>query len=201
MRPFTRRLERRALLPFLQQQYTHIVDLSYFEEQQLFLESTGSLVLDRVAKIAYVNLSERACREVLDPWKKIMGYTAITFMAEDARQRPIYHTNVMMSLGSKLSVVCGEAIADTKQRQLVIESIQASDRLVLDISLEQLDNFCGNVIELGGNLVMSTRAYTAFTLQQREAISGLGLKIVHAPLTMIENIGGGSARCMIGELF
>jgi hypothetical protein len=201
MRPLNRRLERHDLLPLLRQYYSDIVDLSYFEDQNLFLESTGSLVLDRAFKIAYVNLSERAYREVLDVWARIMGYQTITFTAQDARQKPIYHTNVMMSIGTKIAVLCSSAISDDKQRQQVVDSLQASGRLLLDISWTQLDHFCGNVIELGHNLVMSTRAYDAFTLQQRELISGTGLKIVHAPLTMIEDIGGGSARCTIGELF
>jgi hypothetical protein len=200
----SRRLERRAeIVAALRESYPLVVDLTASEDQGRYLEGTGSLVIDARAKIVYASESSRTDPRLAEAWAERMGYELVIFRATDAAGRSIYHTNVVMSVGSEWAVVCAEAI-DPLDRSEVLATLAESGHETIDISREQMEAFCGNVLELesdtGGKLVvMSDRAFHAFTDEQREILESHA-ELVHADLTTIETHGGGSARCMIAEL-
>jgi len=183
---------------------SHLTDLSFFEQQQLFLEGTGSMVLDRTHKIAYACLSIRTDREVLENFAMLSGYEVVAFQAVDEHGFPIYHTNVMMCIGEKFVVVCLDSIKYTEDKIAVLESFKATKKTVIDISFDQMNHFAGNMLEVKnkeGNslLVMSEQALKALHGTQITALSAFS-KIVTAPLYTIEQNGGGSARCMLAEV-
>lgn len=183
---------------------SHLTDLSFFEQQHLFLEGTGSMVLDRTNKIAYACLSIRTDKEVLDNFAMLSGYEVVAFQAVDEHGFPIYHTNVMMCIGEKFAVVCLDSIKYTEDKIAVLESFKATKKTVIDISFDQMNHFAGNMLEVKnkeGNslLVMSEQALKALHGTQITALSAFS-KIVTAPLYTIEQNGGGSARCMLAEV-
>jgi len=204
MRPPSRRLERRAeIIDALRARYPEVVDLTAHEAEGRFLEGTGSLVIDEAARIVYASESPRTDRRLVEAWAQRLDYDPVIFRAFDAEGHPIYHTNVLLSVGSGWAVVCVEAI-DPLDRSEVLASLAETGHETIDISPEQMGAFCGNVLELenerGGKLVvMSDRAFHAFTDEQRAAL-GRHAELVHADLTTIEMHGGGSARCMLAEL-
>ncbi|MDF1869228.1 MAG: arginine deiminase-related protein [Phycisphaerales bacterium] len=180
------------------------LDLSGLEEDSEILEGTGSLVLDRVQGVAYGCVSPRTTESAVESWCDETGYSAFLFRASDRDGEPIYHTNVVMSVGSKLAVVCDESIADLEERENLIGMLQQNHRTVIRITMEQMRSFCGNILELvdqDSNTIfaMSSRAFAGFTAQQQQVMRQLG-KIVHVPIPTIENVGGGSVRCMIAEV-
>ena len=185
-----------------------LLDLTYYEKRNLFLEGTGSLILDRNEHLAYACQSPRTCEEVLEEWSSKMGYDYFLFHAEDMNGNPIYHTNVMMSVGEQLAVVCLDAITDIEERMSLIELLEESDKEIVEISLEQMNEFAGNMLQLHtvkeGELkyimVMSARAKDSLDQDQIEAIEKY-CKIVAPDLEFIERNGGGSARCMLAEIF
>ena len=185
-----------------------LLDLTYYEKRNLFLEGTGSLILDRNEHLAYACQSPRTCEEVLEEWSSKMGYDYFLFHAEDMNGNPIYHTNVMMSVGEQLAVVCLDAIKDIEERMSLIELLEESDKEIVEISLEQMNEFAGNMLQLhtvkDGELkyimVMSARAKDSLDQDQIEAIEKY-CKIVAPDLEFIERNGGGSARCMLAEIF
>lgn len=182
----------------------HLTDLSFFEQQDLFLEGTGSMVLDRTNKIAYACLSVRTSKEVLDNFALLTGYKVIAFEAIDQNNFPIYHTNVMMCIGEKFAVVCLESIKSTEDKITVLESFKATHKTVIDISFDQMNHFAGNMLEVQNKdgeslLVMSEQSLKALHGTQVTALSTFS-KIVTAPLYTIEQNGGGSARCMLAEV-
>jgi len=181
----------------------HREHYEFFEKDDQFLEGTGSLVLDRVNKIAYACISERTDRELLEDWCDRMGYTPHTFYAE-SNGKAIYHTNVMMAIASRLAVVCLECLPNKAER-LALRNSLAKDHEVLEITDEQVQSFAGNMLALKNNkgeelMVMSERALESLTPEQKKQIEKY-CRIIAAPIPMIENIGGGSARCMIAEIF
>ena len=184
------------------------MDLTSYEKRNLFLEGTGSLILDRNEHLAYACQSPRTCEEVLEEWSSKMGYDYFLFHAEDMNGNPIYHTNVMMSVGEQLAVVCLDAITDIEERMSLIELLEESDKEIVEISLEQMNEFAGNMLQLHtvkeGELkyimVMSARAKDSLDQDQIEAIEKY-CKIVAPDLEFIERNGGGSARCMLAEIF
>ena len=200
-----RRLEKRAdLIGSLMQDYPSLIDLSYLEKNNLFLEGTGSLIIDHASKIAYACLSKRTSMEALKEWEKVSGYTTITFSAKDETGFPIYHTNVIMTLAEKFVIVCEEAIVPS-DRNKILESLKSTGREIISISFEQTKMFCGNCIELLNRnkehlLIISEQARNAFTNDQIQTIEKSS-RIVFSDLSEIESIGGGGARCMIAELF
>ncbi|EHD21715.1 MULTISPECIES: citrulline utilization hydrolase CtlX [Brenneria] len=180
-------------------------DISHFEKQNKFLEGTGSLVCDHEKRIAYVCHSSRSSPEVMAELQKITGYQAVWFHAYDQCNQPIYHTNVMMSVGKKYAVVCLDAITDNHEAQQVKASLTASGKTIIAITHEQMKSFCANMLELksvGGVPVfaMSTQAWDAFSAEQKALLADYA-KIVRAPIGIIETLGGGGARCMIAEIF
>ena len=175
----------------------------FFEKEDQFLEGTGSLVLDRANKIAYACISERTDRELLEDWCDRMGYTPHTFYAE-SNGKPIYHTNVMMAIATKLAVVCLECLPNKAERIALKESL-AKDHEVVEITDMQVQSFAGNMLALKNNrgeelMVMSERALNSLSSEQKNEIEKY-CRIVAAPIPVIEDVGGGSARCMIAEIF
>ena len=203
-----RRLERNpAILNAISDQFLvkRCLDFSHYEQENLFLEGTGSMVLDRENKIAYACLSARTNEKVLADFGEKMGYTAIVFHANDNQGAAIYHTNVMMCIADRYAVVCLSSIPLADERKLIKEAIAGSGKKLIDISLEQLYHFAGNMLQLQNvdkkqMLVMSTQAYLSLSSVQQQELNSFNA-VIHAPLNSIESSGGGSARCMIAEIF
>ncbi|HEV8507419.1 MAG TPA: arginine deiminase-related protein, partial [Chitinophagaceae bacterium] len=180
------------------------VDLSYNESNKLFLEGTGSMVLDREKKLAFACLSPRTDKKVLDEFCEKMNYTAVIFHSVDENGQPIYHTNVMMCIADKYVVICLESIRDVKEKEQVIEAIQKTGKEIIEINYQQLNRFAGNMLQIENGkheklLVMSTQAFRSLSNEQVQKLSGYN-RIIHAPLNTIEINGGGSARCMMAEV-
>ena len=207
MQAENRRLERREdIISYLEDNFKvhHLVDLSRYEEQNKFLEGTGSMVLDRVNKIAYACLSPRTDNEVLNVFCGQSGYTSICFDAADEHGKAIYHTNVLMCVGSKFAVICWDSIANPHERLILKESLSSTQKEIIDISFEQMNQFSGNMLEVKNQLnetliVMSESAHTALNDGQRSTLEKYG-RLVYADIHTIENNGGGSARCMMAEV-
>jgi len=206
MKAINRRLERRPeIIEMLHSKYPNLIDLSRNEDRGLYLEGTGSIVLDNQNKKAYATLSERTSSNLIYEWSKKINYETITFSAYDSEGKLIYHTNVLLSIGEGFCILCTESISDTDELRLVRKSFKETNHEIIDISFEQLKNFCGNCIQLNNDngdrlLVMSTRAYNAFQPEQIKTIEKY-TQIIHTALDTIETYGGGGARCMIAELF
>jgi hypothetical protein len=202
-----RRQERRLdIIESLKKQYqvTKIIDLSFFEKENKFLEGTGSMVLDRENKIAYACLSARTHEEVLNEFCKQIGFEAIMFHAEDSQGLAIYHTNVMMCIATKFAIVCMDAVRNQQEQQLIKNTLSKTGKLLIEISLAQMNQFAGNMLELENMkgehfLVMSRSAFTSLNNSQKQQIEQF-VKILEVPLETIEKNGGGSARCMIAEV-
>ena len=203
-----RRKERRAEVLDAVVEFTGCapdhIDMSGLEESDEILEGTGSLVLDRVGNVAYACLSDRTTEDALDSWADEIGYQTIRFHSADGEGNPIYHTNVMLSIGTKIAVVCLESITDPDEYDLVESMLSSSGRELMKITLEQVAHFCGNILELqnkDGNPVfaMSQQAYDHFSNEQRSQLSAHGT-LVCADIPTIEFVAGGSVRCMIAEL-
>lgn len=179
------------------------VDLSPMEAAGRFLEGTGSMVLDREHRLAYLCRSSRTHPEAVRAFCDLMGFTAVWFDATDASGTPIYHTNVMMALGRTLAVICLEAIADPRQRASVLGHFQDTGKTVLAISRAQMNAFAGNMIELQGCnepvFAMSRRAWRSLTQSQRDLILAHAQPLV-AAIDTIEHCGGGGTRCMVAEI-
>jgi hypothetical protein len=180
------------------------IDLSQYEKENLFLEGTGSMVLDRDNKIAYACLSPRTNEKVLADFCSQMKYTAVSFHAADGNEQAIYHTNVMMCVADKYIVVCFDSIPDDGEKIKVINAILHTGKEIVDITLDQMNHFAGNMLQIENKqgeklLVMSTQAYESLTDEQTKKLGSFN-KIIHSPLTTIETNGGGSARCMMAEV-
>ena len=178
-------------------------DYSDFENYNKFLEGTGSLVLDRLNKIAYCSLSQRSNEELLNRFCVDMGYSPVVFKSFH-QNKPIYHTNVVLSICNKFSIVCLESIIDKKERLNVANTLASNGLEIIDININQMSSFGANCIQLNGSngplLVMSSKAYSSFTKNQIDIIQK-NSQIIHSSLENIENNSGGSARCMIAEVF
>ena len=201
-----RRDERGKLLKALmKEKFDKIVDLSILEPEGMFLEGTGSLILDREHHIAYACVSPRTNPVALKIWADEMNYRYVLFDGTDDNRQPIYHTNVMMHVGSRYAIVCLEAIADQSQRQTVIDSLHATGKEIVNISFDQMRQFAGNMLELRNSegkkiLVMSATAKHSLTSEQLSTLEQDAL-IVAPDIHTIETAGGGSARCMIAEKY
>ncbi len=207
-----RRLERRKdiveSLINLDFQVNEIIDLSFFEQSGQFLEGTGSMVMDHSARVIYACFSERTHPVPLDYVSKLLGYGLVGFDAVQEIQgkvSPIYHTNVMMHIGTDLAVVCLESIAKKSERQQVQDSLTQSGKKVIPITAKQKFNFAGNMLEVsndGGEkfTVMSQAALDSLNLGQIQQIEKY-TTIISPAIPTIEKLGGGSARCMLAEIF
>lgn len=208
MAPCRRRERRRDVLEHLSQalgfRIDRVVDLSGHEAEGRFLEGTGSMVLDRVNRVAYACLSARTDVEVLAEAARVLDYEPVAFVAVDANGMPVYHTNVLMCLGTDFAVLCEEAISDTAQRAAVHRRLEETGHVVIPIRLEQMCSFAGNMLELAGPggerlLALSARAFEALDEVQRAALEAR-CRLVVAPIAAIEEGGGGSVRCMLAEV-
>jgi len=207
MQAENRRLERREdIIAKLEDNFAvkHIIDLSRFEAEDKFLEGTGSMVLDRENKIAYACLSPRTNSEVLDLFCEQAGYTAISFDAVDEKGKAIYHTNVLMCVGSKFAVICLDSIPNPHERFVVKESLLSTQKEIIEISFDQMNQFAGNMLEVKNAedetlIVMSKNAFTALSTEQKLALEKYG-KLIYSDINTIETNGGGSARCMMAEV-
>lgn len=203
-----RRQERKpAVIEQLKQKFniTDTIDFTGYEKDQLYLEGTGSMVLDRDHKIAYACLSPRTNKLVLDDFCKQMGYRPVLFTAVDYNAKDIYHTNVMMCVADRYVVVCLDSLPYHAEFQMMQETIGKTGKELVNISLEQMGQFAGNMLQVQNRsgeklLVMSSQAYASLRPEQIEKLEGYN-RILHAPLTTIETNGGGSARCMLAEIF
>ena len=183
--------------------YTLLNDYTNYELEDIFLEGTGSVVLDRVNKHAYCSISKRSNDELFKLFCDDIGYKPISFKSYDSRGDLIYHTNVMMSIGDDFALVCFESINDKNEMILVKESLEKSGRKIVEITLSQVDSFAGNLIQLGDKknkiIVISELAYSSLNNHQKNILSAES-KIVNIPIPTIQKCGGGSVRCMIAEL-
>jgi hypothetical protein len=178
------------------------VDLSPHEFDGGYLEGTGSLVLDRPGRKAYAALSPRTDLDVLGDFAQQLDYELVTFEAHDAQGHALYHTNVMMAIGARCAVVCGESITNAAHRAAVFAGVGAT-RDVVDISRAQMLAFAGNGLELRGSggpvMAMSAGAFAAFDPAQRSVLQSHAA-LVTAAIPTIEQVGGGSVRCMLAEI-
>jgi len=203
-----RRLERKLhVIEKLKEQFkvNRQIDLSSYETTNSFLEGTGSMVLDRDSKIAYACISQRTDIEVLNDFCSQLGFMPISFTATDTNGFPIYHTNVMMCVADRYVVICLAAIADEKERNDVIASIAKSGKEIISISLDQMNHFAGNMLQVKNNagekfLIMSFQAHQSLTEKQIIQLTSYN-SILQSSLNTIERNGGGSARCMMAEVF
>lgn len=183
--------------------YTLLNDYTNYELEDIFLEGTGSVVLDRVNKHAYCSISKRSNIDLFKLFCDDIGYKPISFKSYDSRGDLIYHTNVMMSIGDDFALVCFESINDKNEKILVKESLEKSGRKIVEITLSQVDSFAGNLIQLGDKknkiIVISELAYSSLNNHQKNILSAES-KIVNIPIPTIQKCGGGSVRCMIAEL-
>lgn len=207
-----RRIERREeILDMLEDQgfnIENIVDYTSAEEDNIFLEGTGSIVLDRANHKAYCALSPRADEELLIEYCEDFEYTPIIFEAYqtvDGERKLIYHTNVMMCIGETFAVICADCIDDKKERKMVLENLKGDGKEIILLTEQQLNNFAGNMLQVKGAddksyLVMSDAARQVLTKDQIAKIEK-HTEILSANLDTIEACGGGSARCMMAEVF
>ena len=207
-----RRLERREdILQDLEHghgfELKEIADFTEFEAHNAFLEGTGSMVLNRPKKRAYAAKSVRTDREAFIAWCDTMDMEGILFEAMQTvgdQRMPIYHTNVMMAIGTQWAAVCLDAVDHPEERELLAQSLQEDGLHIVPLTEDQINQFAGNMLEVAtpeGDplIVMSSRAYHALTEDQRTTLETFGT-LVHSDLHHIETCGGGSARCMMAEV-
>src|SRR6476659_587232 len=200
-----RRERRQEIVEQLRKHYrvTEVIDYSPFEEEGCWLEGTGSLVFDHLNKIAYVSLSNRSNPKVIQRFAEDFSYEPITFTSIDSTGQPIYHTNVMMCIGTAFAMVGLEMIPNKGERQQVRARLEKTGKEIVELSADQIANFAGNAIELHDKdgeklLVLSSRAARALTEDQQERLSCYE-RLVPLELPTIE-LGGGSARCMMATI-
>jgi hypothetical protein len=203
-----RREERQEeILIALEKQFEKqiLLDFSPYEASDKYLESTGSMIIDRPNKIIYACRSERTNEQVLQVVAEKLGCEYLLFDAVDEQQQAVYHTNVMMCLGQDFAVICLDLLPNAQERQAVVDKLQQTNKEIVELTREQIAQFAGNMLEVQSTagdrlLVMSERAFKSLTDEQRVALEQK-VKIVAPPLYTIEDHEGGSARCMMAEVF
>ena len=208
-----RRLERRDdILTILKDEHNftinEVIDFSHYESEDLFLEGTGSMLLDRVNKIVYAALSLRTDAKILADFCEHFDYKAVAFTSNQTvgtERLAIYHTNVMMCLGEGFAVLCADTVDDEVERKALVDSLEATDKEVIYITEAQKHRFAGNMLQVESKtgekyLVMSTSAHQSLSPEQVEQIEK-HCQILSSSLDTIEACGGGSARCMMAEIF
>jgi hypothetical protein len=206
-----RRTERRRSIFYsLENEYNFdinkIVDFVSFEQTNQYLEGTGSMVLDRENKICYAAISHRTDEEVLMNFCNNFNYRLVSFSATQevkGETQAIYHTNVMMSIAERFAIVCLDSIVDQKEKDYVCANLNDSGREIISITIDQKNQFAGNMLQLFGDkkyLVMSSSAYNSLNKKQISRIEQY-CSVLHSSLDTIESCGGGSARCMMAEIF
>lgn len=207
-----RRLERREDILFQLEEegfvINQIVDYTSAEDEDVFLEGTGSVILDRVNRKAYCALSPRADEDLFIEFCEDFEYTPVVFKAYQTvnkQRKAIYHTNVMMCLGENFAVICLDSIDDKKERKNVVNHLKENSKEIIDITEAQVNSFAGNMLQVKGAndelfLIMSQAAYDSLTVSQVERLEK-HTRMVSSSLDTIEACGGGSARCMMAEVF
>lgn len=185
--------------------FKSIIDLTNTEENEQFLEGTGSIVFNHIHKIAYASISKRTDKDLFLDFCKRIHYTPITFNSYDKNGDEIYHTNVMMSVTSEFTIICLESISDIRQKEELQNHLNSFAQNIIDVTYEQMEQFCCNVLEVQNEsgkvfLTMSERAYNSFSQAQKNVILKTH-SIIHSPLYTIEDIGGGGSRCMMAEIY
>jgi hypothetical protein len=186
-------------------QINTILDFTANENKNKFLEGTGSMVLDRNHQIAYACISQRTDKQLFEEWCVAMNYKSCAFRSVDEHGSDIYHTNVMMCVADQYVVICLDCIRDEEEKKQTIATIQSTNKEIIEISNDQMNHFAGNMLQVENKegktfLVMSSQAYTSLNQQQIQRIESYN-PILHSPLYTIEKNGGGSARCMMAEVF
>ncbi len=203
-----RRAERKStVIDFLESNYKieNTLDLTDLEKEGIFLEGTGSMVLDHQNKLAYGCLSERLDKNAFNEWCDKMQFKAIAFKAVDDKAQPIYHTNVMMCMGDQFVVICLESIPNEQEKQIVLESFKKSNKEVIEISQDQLNHFAGNMLQVFDtnekpHLIMSEQAHTSLDPAQLKSLEKYN-PLLPISIPTIEALGGGSTRCMMAEIY
>ena len=209
MQAQNRRLETkkgflRSLVDGFGVEFTSILDLRYYAEEGKYLEGTGSMVFDHINRVAWVCLSNRSYPEPLEEVCHFLGYTSLPFRAMDVSGFPIYHTNVMMSVGEDYAIICEEAVHEA-DRMRVMDTLRSIREHIISITHEQMAAFAGNILQIRNKkgdkvLLMSKSAYESFDEDQRKTLGEESILLTVA-IPTIEGIGGGSIRCMVAELF
>ena len=204
MAPNRRTEKKPYMIEYLKKTYELTDDMSYLEEKEIFLESTSSMVFDRVNRIVYAGISPRTNPVQLILWCRKNDYELILFETESHIGSPIYHTDVLMYVGTNLIGICFDVIKP-EHREYVKENVHKFHE-VLELSSEQIEDFCGNAIEAKNNsgelfIILSSRAYEALENDQKDILLKHYKEIIHSDISTIEKYGGGSARCMLTELF
>ena len=207
-----RREERREedVLSLLEEKGFHIddvIDFTSAEEDEIFLEGTGSIILDREHELAYACISQRTDEDLLIEFCEELEYTPVIFHANqtvNGERKPIYHTNVMMCIADKYAIICLDSIDDKKEKKAVCDYLKESNKEIIAITEVQMNHFAGNMLQVGGlgqaYLVMSQTAFDSLTDEQKAAIEKYN-PILPVKIDLIEKLGGGSARCMMAEIF
>ena len=205
MKARNRRLEKTPeMINFLKEKYKVVGDLSPFEEQNVFLEATSSMVFDRVNRVVYAGLSPRTNKDLTEKWCADNDYELVLFETTSHQGPPIYHTDVFMYVGQKVIGICLDVILP-EYRDMVRSKVSKYHD-VFEIKKDQILDFCGNALEAKNTkgeyfLIMSSRAFNAYSINQKTTLAKYYKNIIHSELTTIEKFGGGSARCMLNELF
>lgn len=184
---------------------SEIIDLTADEKLERILEGTGSLVLDRKNKVAFTMESPRTTKMEFDKWCALMGYQGIFFHAYDKEGFAIYHTNVTMSIGREYALICLDSIVDLGERQQVKDKLTSLGKEIIELSVEQIYEYCGNTLQVisgdgSPKIIMSKTALKGFKFEQLEKLRKYG-EIISVAIPIIETVGGGSARCMLAEVF
>ncbi|HEY5593033.1 MAG TPA: arginine deiminase-related protein [Paludibacter sp.] len=185
-----------------------IVDYTFWERENRFLEGTGSMILDRQYKIAYAALSERTDKDLFLQFCKDFDYKPVCFSSNNTvtgKSFPIYHTNIMMSVAEQYAIICLDAIDNANERKTVIDSITKTGKEIIEISEEQMKCFAGNMLQVENRegkrfVVMSQSAFDSLTEKQNQRLTFYN-EIITVAIPIIEKYGGGSARCMMAEVF
>jgi hypothetical protein len=214
MQAETRRRERRrevidAVADKLGFKVARLLDLTHHEREGRFLEGTGSLILDHVDRVVYASRSPRTHEAVVAEWARELGYESLVFSAFDRAGVPLYHTNVLMCVGARMAVIGTDAVA-LEDRAPLLERLRASGRDVIEIGLDEIGQFAGNMLELAtwdealGDarvLVMSEAARKGLRPESFSRLSVCTDTVLAVPVPTIERLGGGSVRCMLAEVF
>jgi len=204
MAPNRRKEKKPSMIEHLTNTYELTDDMSYLEDKEVFLESTSSMVFDRVNRIVYAGISPRTNAVQLIIWCRNNDYELVLFETESHTGSPIYHTDVLMYVGTDIIGICLDVIKP-EHRDYVKEKVNAHHK-VIELTPEQIQNFCGNAIEAKNNnnelfLIISSTAFNALNQDQKEQLLKSYKDIIHSDIPTIEKYGGGSARCMLTELF
>lgn len=202
-----RRLERSPfIINHLQKNgHSELIDFTSFESQNQFLEGTGSIIFDHQNKLAFACESERTNVQLFSSLCKQLGYQSFSFLSVDLSGFPIYHTNVVMSIGENYAVICLDSIENTIERNMINQALKQTGKTIIDITLNQMNLFCGNIFEVRNDndeliTLCSKTAFDAFTPNQRAQIEQTS-KLVYCDIPTIEKIGGGSVRCMMAGIY